>query len=322
MTEPEAETPAPSPIGSALLLIGDQWNLLILQQAFLRHVRRFADWRDALGMADSVLSTRIKELVAAEVLAPGTYRTSGRSRTEYRLTDKGLPLWQFLVAIWSWEQTWVAADHAGTPRPGLQHLTCGGLTIPELGCQVCRTAPVTARDTSVITGPDTTFRNVAVPRHHRRTVRHRDRNPADLYLPQTLEILGDRWSTVLLVAAFLRVRRFADFQIELGIAPGVLSDRLGRFLELGVFRQARSDTERGEYRLTDKGLGFFPVFAFLVDWAQQWYPPRPGGGLAIVHRACGKPLQPFLRCTRCGQPMARTELRFEPTDTSDQSVRG
>ena len=198
----------PGGIGSALLLLGDQWNLLILQQAFLRHVRRFADWRDALGMADSVLSTRIRELVAAGVLTPAEYRTSGRGRTEYLLTPKGLPLWEFLVAIWAWEQAWSETDDRSAR---LLHLPCHASIVPELGCRSCAQFPLTARQTSVVIGPDATFGNVAVPRHHRRTVRDRARIE-HTYQGQTLEILGDRWSTVLLVAAFLRVRRFADFQ--------------------------------------------------------------------------------------------------------------
>lgn len=297
----------PGGIGSALLLLGDQWNLLILQQAFLRHVRRFADWRDALGMADSVLATRIRELVGGGVLTPAEYRRGGRGRTEYLLTPKGLPLWEFLVAIWAWEQAWSETDGRSAR---LLHLPCHASIVPELGCRSCAQFPLTARQTSVVIGPDATFGNVAVPRHHRRTVRDRDRI-AHSYRGQTLEILGDRWSTVLLVAAFLRVRRFADFQHQLGIAPGVLSDRLGRFVELGVLVRRPGPTERDEYRLTAKGLAFFPVFAFLVSWAQEWYPPSAAGTLTIVHDACGQPLQPILCCTRCQKPLARTEIRFD-----------
>ena len=315
MNRMQTDPAMPGGIGSALLLLGDKWNLLMLQQAFLRHVRRFADWRDALGMADSVLSTRIRELVAAGVLTPAEYRTSGRGRTEYLLTPKALPLWEFLIAIWAWEQAWSDTDTdadavADAPAARLLHLPCQESTVPELGCRSCTHAPLTARQTSVVTGPDATFGNVAVPRHHRRTVR--DRAPIEhTFQSQTLEILGDRWSTVLLVAAFLRVRRFADFQHELGIAPGVLSDRLGRFVELGVLAQRRGLTERDEYRLTTKGLAFFPVFAFLVDWAQEWYPPSRTGRLTIVHDACGQPLQPMLCCTGCRKPLARTEVRFD-----------
>ncbi len=302
------EPPTPSAIGSALLLLGDQWNLLMLQQAFLRHVRRFGEWRDALGMADSVLSARIRELVAADILAPASYRAGGRGRTEYLLTPKGLPLWEFLVAIWSWEQAW---SDTGVGAARLLHVACKATTIPALGCANCSQAPVTARQTSVIAGVETTFGNVAVARHHRRTVRDRDRTVEHSYQSQTLEILGDRWSTVLLVAAFLRVRRFADFQSELGIAPGVLSDRLSRFVDLGVLTQQRSAADREEYRLTAKGLAFFPVFAFLVDWAGQWYPATPDGGLTIVHQACARPLRPYLCCTNCRMPLTRTEVRFD-----------
>ena len=53
-------TVQPSAIGQALLAVGDQWTLLILQRAFLRHTRRFAEWRDDLGVSESVLAGRLK----------------------------------------------------------------------------------------------------------------------------------------------------------------------------------------------------------------------------------------------------------------------
>jgi DNA-binding HxlR family transcriptional regulator len=309
-TVPVDEAAQPSAIGAGLLVLGDQWNLLILRQAFLAHTRRFADWRDALGMSDSVLSGRLKELVAAGLLLPTSYKEGGRRRTEYLLTEKALELWSLLTVIWSWERTWVDSPKSGAFD--LRHETCGAITDVELECGHCSRAPVTARDTSVMTGPDTTFRNVTVPRHHRRTVRNREHwNPAS-YLPETLEILGDRWSTVLLVAAFLRVRRFADFQNELGIAPGVLSERLSRFLALGVLTRDRSHPDRDSYRLTNKGLDFFAVFAFLVDWAQRWYPHPVPGGLRITHQLCGQPFRPVLRCQACHQQVERQAVHFVP----------
>jgi DNA-binding HxlR family transcriptional regulator len=301
---------APSAIGAGLLVLGDQWNLLILQQAFLNRVRRFADWHVALGLSESVLSGRIRELVAAGLLEGVPYKEQGRGRTEYRLTDQGLELWSFLVAIWTWERAWVVIPDWPTD---LLHLACGASTEPELGCQACSAAPVTARDTAVQSGPDTTFRNVAVPRLHRRTARDGTPVHPDSYRPDTMEILGDRWSTVLLVAAFLRVRRFADFSQALGISDGILSDRLRRFLALDVLTQVRNESDRVEYRLTRKGLEFFPVFAFLVDWAQRWYGRPAGAGLTITHQRCGQPLRPYLRCGRCHQPLARTDVRFVKT---------
>jgi DNA-binding HxlR family transcriptional regulator len=289
----------PSAIGKALLALGDQWTMLILQRAFLTHTRRFADWRDQLGMSESVLSGRLREMVAADLLVPTPYRTEGRPRTEYRLTPRAIELWSFLVAIWAWERTWVDLP-PGTPS--LVHDVCGARAVPELACGTCGKAPVTARDTSTTRTPGTTFAQVAVPRHHRRTVRDRmPRSPVS-YFPETLEILGDRWSTIVLAAAFLRVRRFADFVTELGVAPSILSDRLRRFTELGVLT--------AEYRLTAKGLAFFGVFAFLVDWAQRWYAGAAHTDLTMVHQACGEPFAPRLQCPHCQHFLERTEVHF------------
>jgi DNA-binding HxlR family transcriptional regulator len=302
----DERAPTPSAIGSGLLVLGDQWNLLLLEHAFLNHTRRFGDWHAALGISESVLSGRVKELVSAGVFTPTPYKSDGRTRTEYLLTDKGRQLWSFLIAIWSWEHQWVESAAA---QVQLVHRSCGASTDAVLGCEKCGATPVTARDTAVLSGPDTTFGNVAVARHHRRTVRDRVHSNPDSYLQPTLEILGDRWSTVVLVAAFVRVRRFADFQSTLGIAPGILSNRLRRFVELAIFTKTGPGAE---YRLTQKGLDFFPVFAFLVQWAQDWYPHPPTGGLIITHQSCGERFRAFLQCAHCGQRMNRQDVRFVP----------
>ncbi|MEO3782038.1 helix-turn-helix domain-containing protein [Actinocorallia sp. B10E7] len=302
----QAQGPRPSAIGQALLAISDQWTLLILQRAFLLRTKRFADWRDDLGMSESVLSNRLKELVAGGLLLPSPYREEGRTRTEYLLTEQARELWPLLVHVWSWERAWVPR-RAGLPE--LVHETCGNRTDVELGCAACGGAPVTARDTETLRG-EATFAQVAVPRLHRKTVRVNAEDDPLSYFPETFELLGDRWGTVLLAAAFLGVRRFADFQAELGVAPSVLSNRLRRFTELGVLTTDESEGGRPRYRLTDKGLAFFGVFAFLIDWAQRWYTGPPGTDLRLLHRACGKPFQPYLRCLSCGEPLERPAVAF------------
>ncbi|MER7498774.1 helix-turn-helix domain-containing protein [Nonomuraea pusilla] len=293
----------PSAIGRALLAVSDQWTLLILQRAFLLRIRRFADWRDELGMSESVLANRLKEMVAGDLLKPAPYREEGRTRTEYLLTERAVELWPVLVEIWSWERRWVPRRHG---LPELTHLDCGRRADVELGCASCGRAGVTARDTETVRGA-ATFAQVTVPRLHRRTVRG-ETDPLS-YLPETFEVLGDRWSTVILAAAFLGLRRFADFQAELGVAPSVLSNRLRRFTDLGVL-EVEEPGARPRYRLTDKGLDFFGIFAFLVDWAQRWYAGPPDTDLRITHRACGLPFRPCLRCRSCGEAISRTRVRF------------
>ncbi|WP_440098885.1 winged helix-turn-helix transcriptional regulator [Streptosporangium sp. H16] len=295
--EPRAELSA---IGQALVILGDRWVLLILQRAFLLRIRTFAGWRDALGISESVLAARLRELVDHGIFELSAYR-DGRTRYEYRLTERGLQLWALLVAIQAWERDWVDPGRL----PPLLHEQCGQDAKPYLGCGSCL-EPMSARDTRTEPGPLATFSRIGPPRRHRRTVR--SDAPADLigYCPASMEILGDRWSTSVLAGAFLGIRRFVDFQSGLGIAPSVLTDRLRRFVELRVF-DARPD---GSYRLTDKGLAFFEVFAFLVDWAQREFPAPEGSALSITHALCGATFQPVLLCRACGRPLQRREVRF------------
>ncbi|MFD1047810.1 AMP-binding protein [Kibdelosporangium lantanae] len=116
---------------------------------------------------------------------------------------------------------------------------------------------------------------------------------------------GELWE-VILAAAFMRYRRFSEFESRLGPPPSVLSERLRRFTELDVFYQ-----NGAEYRLTPKGQAFFPIYAFLVDWAQRWFAGAPDTGIAIRHETCQQSLRPYLRCTSCLEPMSRTAIKFD-----------
>jgi DNA-binding HxlR family transcriptional regulator len=289
-----------SAVGQALEILGDRWVLLILQRAFLLRIRTFAGWRDALGISESVLASRLKELVGHGIFELSAYR-NGRTRYEYRLTKRGLRLWALLVAIHTWERDW--ADRRQL-QP-LRHDLCGEDVKPYLGCGACL-EPMSARDTRTEFGPSAIFSRIGSSRRRRRTVHSDAEHDLIGYCPDSMEILGDRWSTSILAAAFLGTSRFVDFQSGLGIAPSVLTDRLRRFVELGVF-DPRPD---GSYRLTDKGLAFFEVFAFLVDWAQGELPAREGSRLSIIHRPCGAAFDPVLLCTACVRPLRRREVRF------------
>src|SRR3954469_23934976 len=90
-------------------------------------------------------------------------------------------------------------------------------------------------------------------------------------IARSLEIVGERWTLLILRDAFLGVRRFEDFQRSTGAARNVLSARLGRLVEEGVLERRRYQErpERFEYRLTDKGLELWPVMVRLLQWGDR-----------------------------------------------------
>ncbi len=129
----------------------------------------------------------------------------------------------------------------------------------------------------------------------------------------SLEILGDRWTLLIVRDACLGVTRFADFQSRLGLARTVLSDRLARLTAEGVFERHRyqDQPERYEYLLTQRGRDVWPVLNALMTWGDQ----HVMGGQApfrILHRGCGGPVDERRRCETCGQEVDVTQVRRVP----------
>lgn len=136
-------------IARTLDIVGEKWTLLVLREAFYG-VRRFADFRRALGCAPNLLSARLRTLVDEGVLSQEPYREPGnRVRFEYRLTAKGLELFPALVALMQWGDRWTA-DAAGPPVE-VRHRDCGGRVGVELRCAEGH-GHLTARDTEAIPG--------------------------------------------------------------------------------------------------------------------------------------------------------------------------
>src|SRR5215213_5631670 len=103
-----------------------------------------------------------------------------------------------------------------------------------------------------------------------------------------LELVGERWTLLILRDVFLGVRRFDDFQRDLGIARNVLQSRLERLVEEGVLerRQYQDRPVRHEYRLTEKGMDLWPVVVALMKWGDRHLYPD-GAPVVMEHRGCG-----------------------------------
>jgi DNA-binding HxlR family transcriptional regulator len=120
---------------------------------------------------------------------------------------------------------------------------------------------------------------------------------------RTLEVMGDRWTMLIIRNVFLGLRRFDDLQSNLGIARNVLSDRLGRLVDDGILERRRYQErpERFEYRLTDKGIDLWPVMVSLMKWGDRHAPEEAGPPTLILHRNCGGEIDERFVCSECGE---------------------
>lgn len=132
----------------------------------------------------------------------------------------------------------------------------------------------------------------------------------DCSLARSLAVVGDRWTLLVLREAFLRVRRFDDFQTRLGIARRVLTERLALLVAEGVLEKVQYSERpvRHEYRLTEKGLGLYPVIIALVHWGDRHYTDDRGPPLLHRHKGCGHDFTAVLTCSECGERVDPREV--------------
>ncbi|NIJ23266.1 DNA-binding HxlR family transcriptional regulator [Sphingomonas japonica] len=105
-------------------------------------------------------------------------------------------------------------------------------------------------------------------------------------LPAALEAMGERWSFMILRAAFNGLHHFEEFQSELGIARNILSNRLGRLVDHGILerRPLPEDRRKIEYRLTDKGFALLPTMVALRQWGERWETGMPASPVLVDAR--------------------------------------
>src|SRR5690242_19555944 len=115
-----------------------------------------------------------------------------------------------------------------------------------------------------------------------------------------MEILGERWTVLVLREIFLGIRRFEDIRVRTPVPRQVLSDRLRTLVDHGILRRHRYQEPgarpRDEYRLTAKGFDLYPVFAAVRDWGEKYLADPDGSPVELAHRDCGAPIHAALRC--------------------------
>jgi len=127
---------------------------------------------------------------------------------------------------------------------------------------------------------------------------------------KTLELVGERWTVLILRDVFLGRRRFDEMADNLKIARNVLTQRLQRLVEEGVLEKVayQERPERFEYRLTDKGLDLWPVMITLMQFGDRYYAPD-GPPIVVTHKGCGGTMDAHRICTTCGEKLTANQVR-------------
>jgi DNA-binding HxlR family transcriptional regulator len=135
-------------------------------------------------------------------------------------------------------------------------------------------------------------------------------------LPQALEVMGERWSFLILRAAFNGLVHFEEFSGQLGIARNILSNRLARLVEHGVLERVpcEKDRRKVEYRLTEKGCDLLPAMIALRQWGEK-YTLRVPSNPMLVDARDGLPIAPIAIRAHDGREIGWHELAWKHVDS-------
>lgn len=130
----------------------------------------------------------------------------------------------------------------------------------------------------------------------------------------TVEVVSDAWTVLVLRDAFLGIHRFDEFVTSLGIARNTLTDRLERLVGAGIMSAEpyQDNPTRYEYRLTEQGKDLFDVLMTLWSHGERWNPPTDPDHRRAIHLDCGHEAEAVAHCGHCGERLSRRNVRILP----------
>jgi DNA-binding HxlR family transcriptional regulator len=128
-------------------------------------------------------------------------------------------------------------------------------------------------------------------------------------LAQTLSIVGEHWTMLIVRDAFFGLRRFDEFHKDLGIARNILSERLKRLVEEGILEKNIIDGRHPEYRLTKKGLDLQPILLAMTHWGDKHKPHPRGKRLQFIDRRDNKPIKNIAVYANDGRKLQAKDIK-------------
>ena len=121
-------------------------------------------------------------------------------------------------------------------------------------------------------------------------------------IARSLDAIGDWWSLLIVRDAFLGIRRFSEFQKNIGLAKNILTVRLRLLVEQGILKTAPASDGSAyqEYVLTPKGRGVFPILVALRQWSEEFSDTPDSFESLLVDRLISRELFPLFALTGAG----------------------
>jgi DNA-binding HxlR family transcriptional regulator len=135
-------------------------------------------------------------------------------------------------------------------------------------------------------------------------------------IARTLEVVGEKWTLLILRESFYGLRRFEDLQSAIGCARNVLSTRLAKLVDEGILERRPyrepGRRERHEYVLSEKGVDLFPTVIALLQWGDRWQVDPEGPSVEVRHRHCGERVRAVLKCDAGHEHLTARDTYAEP----------
>lgn len=289
-----------SPIAKSLAIIGDVWAFRILQEIFSGN-HRFESFINETGASRATLSKRLQSLANHEIIEKIPYQATPK-RYEYHLTEKGKDLFEFFLIAWQWEEQWRQNEEQSHPK--LFHKSCGEPLEVGIKCSYCQDL-VHGSNVRFKPGPgldNSPIINLGEFRRAKSKGSDGEQNNAS-----AIEVLSDRWTPFVLATTLFGLHRFDEIQQQLSIATNILSDRLKLLVDNKLLLKNAYQTNpvRYDYRLTDKGKGFYKLAIILNQWGEKWLLEDGEQSALILHHACtDEPFKTELICKSCGETLS------------------
>lgn len=282
-----------SPLLRTFEVLGDGWTFLILREAFFG-CRRFDEYQKVLAIARARLTERLTHLVNHDVLFKRPY-SDRPLRHEYLLSEAGHDLYGMIMMMKAWGERWKPS----ASQLQLIHTKCGSILETELICAECETL-VLLNHVRLSSSPDSNEQpQFKVRRQLNREAFEQDKRNDPV--AQTLAVIGDQWTMMVLKEAFNDSTTFENFKQRLGIPRGTLSSRLKHLVREEILTKTLYSEKppRYAYTLTPSGHDLFNVALMMFHWGESWLFGKRRPSYHMIHQTCANPLIPKVICCHC-----------------------